>query len=547
MSITQDQINRFFEILAASKLPSELTELLQAPTSSQFIVIQTGSEDAKKVNVSRVRGALGNYNASSNSPFLSNGAATEGDSYFVTNTGTVDFGNGNIYLPANSVVSYLNGQWRKGGISTYAEIVALLGFTPESTANKGVADGYVGLDSNIKINPIYLPAYVDEIIEGTYVNATTFNDSLGAAVTPAAAKIYLDTTSSKVYRWGGTAFAEIVASPGSSDAVPEGVTNLYFKENRVLSSILAGISFITETAVTAADSVLIGFGKLQAQITTLTSSISGKLDRGGYAQTAQTLKDEIEGKANDSIVVKSVTVNGTNSTPNNGLVDLGTITGTFVDAPSDTTPYARKDGAWVQSEPLNVPPIANLKVKVYNLDGSVTYEDYGGGSSGGATPVTKAFTYSGGAQEFTVDTPIIKPDYILVGNTSLQLTQFTWSGSTFTITDTLTVGAVIEIGYWDATAVIGSVSSKSDKTIQITGVSLAASGWALVGSFYEYDYANVGITANKIVDVIPDKSTIDIVQAAEILPETLSGAGTVKFYSKNLPTATILVTINIEE
>ena len=87
----------------------------------------------------------------------------------------------------------------------------------------------------------------------------------------------------------------------------------------------------------------------------------------------------------------------------------------------------------------------------------------------------------------------------------------------------------------------------SNKTIQITGVSLATSGWTLVGSFYEYDYANAGITASKIVDVIPDKSTINIVKAAEILPETLSGAGTVKLYSKNLPTANILVTINIEE
>ena len=32
-------------------------------------------------------------------------------------------------------------------------------------------------------------------------------------------------------------------------------------------------------------------------------------------------------------------------------------------------------------EPLNVPPIANLKVKVYNLDGSVSYEDYGVGTA----------------------------------------------------------------------------------------------------------------------------------------------------------------------
>jgi len=32
-------------------------------------------------------------------------------------------------------------------------------------------------------------------------------------------------------------------------------------------------------------------------------------------------------------------------------------------------------------EPLNVAPIADLKVKVYNLDGSVSYEDYGGGTA----------------------------------------------------------------------------------------------------------------------------------------------------------------------
>ena len=120
-TIQQEQINRFFQILAASKLPSELTELLQAPTNSQFIVIQTGSEDAKKINVSRVRGALGNYNASSNSPFLSNGSATEGDSYLVTATGTVDFGNGNVSLPVNSVVTYLNGQWRKAVAQSYVD------------------------------------------------------------------------------------------------------------------------------------------------------------------------------------------------------------------------------------------------------------------------------------------------------------------------------------------------------------------------------------------------------------------------------------------
>ena len=147
---------------------------------------------------------------------------------------------------------------------------------------------------------------------------------------------------------------------------------------------------------------------------------------------------------------------------------------------------------------------------------------------------------------------------LVVGNSFLQEgTQYTVSGAVVTITDTLTSGAVIQLKYWKANAVNATnytkaesdvlLANKSDKTIQITGVSLSTGGWTLVSGFYEYDYANAEITVNKIVDVIPDKSTINIVQAAEILPETLSGSGTVKFYSKNLPTATILVTINIEE
>ena len=34
----------------------------------------------------------------------------------------------------------------------------LLGYTPENTANKNTPLGYVGLEADLKINPIYLPA-----------------------------------------------------------------------------------------------------------------------------------------------------------------------------------------------------------------------------------------------------------------------------------------------------------------------------------------------------------------------------------------------------
>ncbi|MEA9355756.1 hypothetical protein SHI21_06075 [Bacteriovorax sp. PP10] len=48
---------------------------------------------------------------------------------------------------------------------------------------------------------------------------------------------------------------------------------------------LTGISFVTSTAVTATDTILAAFGKLQAQISANTTSISGKADTTNIAQT----------------------------------------------------------------------------------------------------------------------------------------------------------------------------------------------------------------------------------------------------------------------
>ena len=81
--------------------------------------------------------------------------------------------------------------------------------------------------------------------------------------------------------------------------------------------------------------------------------------------------------------------------------------------------------------------------------------------------------------------------------------------------------------------------------LQVTPVTLTAASWSLVSGLYEYNYSNVAILSTSIVDVIPANSTIAIVQAAQVLPATLSSAGSVKLYATNLPTADIIVSINI--
>lgn len=76
-------------------------------------------------------------------------------------------------------------------------------------SQKGTPNGVAELDSTGKVPAAQLPSYVDDVIEGTYVNATTFHDTEGSPVTPESGKLYIDTTTDKEYRWSGTQFSSI--------------------------------------------------------------------------------------------------------------------------------------------------------------------------------------------------------------------------------------------------------------------------------------------------------------------------------------------------
>ena len=55
----------------------------------------------------------------------------------------------------------------------------------------------------------------------------------------------------------------------TTDDISEGATNLYFTEARVLSTLIASLSLADSSAVVDGDSVIIAFGKVQAQINSL--------------------------------------------------------------------------------------------------------------------------------------------------------------------------------------------------------------------------------------------------------------------------------------
>lgn len=161
-------------------------------------------------------------------------------------------------LSANSDIKYPSQK----AVKAYADTKqSALGFTPENIANKNQNNGYAGLDSTGKVAAAQLPSYVDDVLEVANYAALPGTGETG--------KIYVTLDTNYEYRWSGSVYIQLVASPGSTDAVPEGSTNLYFTENRVRGTFLTGIGFAINRAIIAGDKIIDAFGILQAQISAI--------------------------------------------------------------------------------------------------------------------------------------------------------------------------------------------------------------------------------------------------------------------------------------
>lgn len=87
------------------------------------------------------------------------------------------------------------------------------------TAARGAADGLAPLGSDSKVPAAYLPSYVDDVLE--------YADFASLPGTGETGKIYIAMDTGAQYRWSGSAYVQLVGSPGSTDAVPEGSVNKY--------------------------------------------------------------------------------------------------------------------------------------------------------------------------------------------------------------------------------------------------------------------------------------------------------------------------------
>lgn len=207
------------------------------------------------------------------------------------------------------------------GEITSGNVTTALGYTPENSAQKGVAGGYVPLDGTGKVASTYLPSYVDDVLE--YANLAAFPG------TGETGKMYVALDTNKVYRWSGSAYVEISGSPGSTDAVPEGASNLYFTAARVLATVLSGLSTATNAVITASDTVLSALGKLQKQISdnlaTLTSHTGAAAPHSGHViKAGDTLTGTLNWNTTQTIASAATTDIG--AATSNVVIISGTTT-----------------------------------------------------------------------------------------------------------------------------------------------------------------------------------------------------------------------------
>lgn len=77
----------------------------------------------------------------------------------------------------------------------------------------GNVGGVCPLDQDGVVPAAYLPSYVDDIIEGYYKNDKFYKESAATTqISPSSGIVYVDLSTNKTYRWGGSKYVEISAS-----------------------------------------------------------------------------------------------------------------------------------------------------------------------------------------------------------------------------------------------------------------------------------------------------------------------------------------------
>jgi len=116
---------------------------------------------------------------------------------------------------------------------------------------------------NGTVPSIQLPSFVDDVTEYASYSVLPSTGESG--------KLYVAVDTKKLWRWSGSGYVEISPSPGSTDSVTEGSTNLYFTDARAVSALSSALSGKASTSHTHTASQITDFSSAVATASAVTS------------------------------------------------------------------------------------------------------------------------------------------------------------------------------------------------------------------------------------------------------------------------------------
>lgn len=201
-----------------------------------------------------------------------------------------------------------------------------------------------------KVPSTQLPSYVDDVLE--------YDNAAALPATGEAGKIYVTKDNNKTFRWSGSGYIEISASPGSTDAVAEGTTNLYFTNARAASAAPVQ-SVAGKTGIVTLAKGDVGLGNVDntsdadKPISTATATaLAGKQASLGTGTTSQYLRGDLTW-ASIPKASKVLTVG----------IDAATIAGCIAlcTSPTATNNYIIEIPSGSYTEDLTIPGNVHLK------------------------------------------------------------------------------------------------------------------------------------------------------------------------------------------